>query len=140
MALITKDDVKSKFKHWDKYYLDETGTPDDTLIDSDIEVAEIELSKYVVITGVSNDEVLKRIKTDLIKIVKYLAFINEHGDREFDNKPRIVKDYEDVIAYWNDVQKGQQNINAVDTTARTGSGAIRVTAKTRKFKNWFTGE
>jgi len=132
-TLLTTTFVKKHFPLWDKYFLDEAGDADETLLTADMELADKELNTYVSVE--SADELTNGLDLDLLRIIKKYGFDRQHGDTEFEHKPTILKDYEATIERLKNIKNGKSSLEALDPDSTTGS--VTMTAKTRRFDEWF---
>ena len=120
MSLITAAWVEGKFPLWNKYFLDENSDASETVLTDEIANAEAEYSQYV---AVSEDEPTELQKLQLLIIVKKRGFDRRHGDEEFESRPRILKDYDDLIKQLKE--------------ELSDSDSITMNTKTRRFGSWF---
>jgi len=119
MSLIDKDYVFKYFPLWEKFFVDPNGDPDETILESEITLAEAEFGRYVTRTA---ENISSAEKSDVLIILRKRGFDRLHGDTAFETKPQIIKDYEAAI-----------------TSLRLNASTISVTANEKKFTggNWF---
>jgi hypothetical protein len=120
MSLITAAWVEEKFPLWNKYFLDENSDPSETVLTDEIANAETEYSQYV---AVDEDEPTDLQKLQLLIIVKKRGFDRRHGDEEFESRPQILKDYDNLIKQLKE--------------ELSDSDSITMNTKTRRFGSWF---
>lgn len=121
MAVIDQDFVKSMFPEWEKFCTikDDTLTAEERL-DNCIELAENEFAQYL--PDVTADDLTNIQRRHLLNLVRKQCFDLRHGDSGFENKPQIIKDYEASIEWLSKL---------------TAATAISITAKPRRFGEWF---
>lgn len=129
MFHIYLDYIKKNFPQYDKYFLDEDSIYQDEILQTEVNNAKTELGTYVQIPETFSDQ----IRLFLLTIVKYRGFNRLHGDTEFDNKPQIVKDYDNLIKLLTGVKAGDSLTGA---EGKPGDH-VRIHARSRKFGEGF---
>ena len=135
MGLLTTDYVKTNFPLWVKYFLDDTNTASDTVLQAEMDLSDAEFLGYLTITSTT---ITAMLKLDLLAIVKYRGFNRVLGDVSFDTKPQIVRDYEAAIARLQSYKTGTAIPDGTDLSA-TGTNIV-VTAKDKRFGEWFNND
>lgn len=123
MAIIDTDYVTTNFAEWEKFCTlkDDVLTKEDRL-ENAIALAEDEFAQYL--PDVTDETLTNVLRRHLLNLVRKQCFDLRHGDSGFENKPQILKDYEATIAYLASLSGGDD-------------GAISITAKPRRFGEWF---
>lgn len=129
MSLITTTFVKTKFPQWKDY----CGIQE-TILQSCIDNAEAEISFYLNITA---STITPFINLLLLYIVKKQCFDLLHGDKEFEHKPQILKDYEKTIATLQAIKDGALSLTGTSVTER---GSIAITSDKKLFDFWFSSK
>ena len=138
MSLMTNNYVKSHFVQYHDYFIDEDGVYDESILTDEIANSETILNEYV---DVDETTITDQLKLHLLNIIRYRGFTRKHGDREFDNKPQIVRDYEASITVLEELKAGIRTLTARPVS---NDDAVTMTSKPRKFgnadgsRNWFT--
>jgi len=135
MSLLTIDFVKQNFPLWNKYCLDDEGAPDETILQNEMDIAEMKLGEFV---EVNSETITDPIRLHLFNITRKRCFDRIQGDTVFEFVPQIVKEYDDTIAlltsYKNEeISPDGKNINASEKS-------IKLKAKKRRFKQWFNND
>ncbi len=126
MSLITIAAVKSKFAVWNKYCNDS-----ETELQSQIDDSEGEFLFYV---DVDEDTITVFLTFLLMCIIKKHCFDLLNGDKEFEHKPQIIKDYERALEILMQVKNGEISITGTSTSQ---SDSITMTTEEKVFDSWF---
>ena len=129
MSLITTEFVKTKFPQWEKYC--ETS---EVVLQSEIDDAEAVFLFYVNVNAVSITNFLKLL---LLILVKKECFDLLHGDKEFEHRPQILKDYDKALQTLQAIKDG---VLSVIGTSISQSNSITMTADTKVFDTWFNSK
>jgi len=132
MPLMDSAAVKNKFELWQKYCtIPNSGKTPDQVLDDKILDADAEFLEYLTVDETTISDIEKR---HYMAIVRYNCFRIKHGNQEFQQKPQIVRDYENTIKTLSD-WKHQSSTGA-------NQDLPAISAKDRRFgKNqWFTGD
>jgi hypothetical protein len=130
MSTVTIAYIKQYFPLWNKYFLDDTSTASDTILQNELDLAEIELKDYINFP----DPITEQVKRYVLLITAYRGFVRRHGNEEFKTKPQIVKDYEELIARLKAFVKGEGTLTPVDVSR---DGMVVLDSNTRIFGEWF---
>lgn len=131
--MIDEAFVIDHFPLYNKYFLDDDGDYATEVLEDEIAMSEAELTEYV---DVDETTITAALKRHLLNIVKYRGFVRVHGDTEFASKPQIVKAYEATIAMLQKYKDGEST-TGVSPDGAYEAGMISITAKTRRFNEWF---
>lgn len=137
MSLMTNAYVKAHFVQYRHFFINEDGEYAETILTAEITNSETILNEYV---DVDEDTITDPLKLHLLNIIRYRGFIRKHGDREFESKPTIVRDYEASIKVLEELKAGTRTLTARPVS---NADAVTMTSKTRKFgsadgsRNWF---
>lgn len=118
--LVTRQYVQDNFPKWGHY-----ADNDEPTLDRFIDRAEEEFAEYVT---TSSAEISAQLKLHILNIVRYRLFSKLYGDRSFEAKPQIVKDYEATIKTLEQYRSGALP-TAPDPTSE--SSRMSITAKAR---------
>lgn len=135
--LIDKSTVKNRFAEWEDFCSAHPKLTADEALDRAAEEAEGELSEYV--PGLTSETITPALEVRLMALIRYYAFEFRHGDTPFEEPPAIVKAYNRALDRLEMYRTGE--LAAPDTTPSEDTDAekdVRVTAKRRRFGNWFT--
>lgn len=138
MALI--DEVKENFPQWGEWCTDDSGNPDETILQRHTDNALIKIQEYI--PELTTDNITKQLTLHLVSIVKKYAFNEIHDDTEFENKPQILKDYEDTLEILEKYKEGEFSFETeddVDEKADEGD-IISMDARIRRFDTTFVDE
>jgi hypothetical protein len=130
MSLLTLAYVEQYFPKWGSYCLDDENTADEDILQLEIDAAEQKLAEYV---DVDADTITDPLKLHTLNIIRKRCFDRQHGDVEFENKPSIIKDYEDTIK----MLEGYKAGNSLSGTDPAYTDKIIVVAKDRIFDESF---
>lgn len=131
MAIIDKDFVKEVFPEWEKFCTFTGGVlTADQRLDNSITLAEDQFSQYL--SDVTEETLTGVQRLHLLNLVRKFCFDQRHGDTKFETKPQIIVDYEMSIKWLDAASQAQGAINR--------ENIVSVTAKERKFNQWFTDE
>lgn len=127
-CLISAKYVKSHFPLWDKYCIDpDTGDVSDNMLLNAIEMGHARFYSYV---SSERTTMTEGLRADLLTIIKYIMFGYKHGDADFENKPQIVKDYDETIKRLAEYKSGDQKIEPSPVSTKP---AARISSKKRLF-------
>ena len=128
MALISIDYVKQNFDLWEDYCtLEEGDDAPDAVLQRKMDRAEEEFLEYL---NVDDTTITAQQKRHLLNIIRKNCFEIKNGDRPFEHKPQIIRDYEESLKALEQYRKRIRGVGA--------SGDIQITAKDREFDEWFT--
>ncbi len=142
--LITAAEFKQAFPQWEKYV--RLGSQEDAAtvearLERVLARASTELLEFV--PTVTDQNITAPLKRHLVNVGRKNAFDIQHGNSAFENKPQIIRDYEATLAMLERYRTGEFAAPAPDADGDgepdTG-GDVRVTAKPRRFRDWFIGE
>jgi hypothetical protein len=131
MSTVTKDYIKQYFPLWDKFFLDAEGDASETILQAELDQAEIHLQEYIIFPEPITDQVKRMV----LIITRYFGFMRTQGDVEFKVKPFIVKEYEALIERLEQFKAGE--ISLLPSTLLRGGAGGEVNAKPRIFDEWF---
>ncbi len=120
--------VKKYFPLW-ATYLDS----DEDDLQNLIDLAYVELKQYINIDTAALTDQQKRF---ILILVKKECFDVKNGDVEFENKPRIVRDYETLVKTLKDIRAGEIG-ETPSTESEDEDQHVSISAKDRKFNEWF---
>lgn len=133
MNLIELDYIKKNFPQWDQYAeFDQVSDSLDDALKLQLELAETELSGYITVTA---EQMTPALKLDLLRIVKKNLFDLKHTDSEFDRPPQIITDYKNTIKRLQLILEGVNPVHP--PSPDKAQQGIKITAKKRRYKNWF---
>jgi hypothetical protein len=130
MSTVTIAYIKQYFPLWNKFFLDDNNTASDTVLQNELDQAEVHLKEFINFPEPITDQV----KRYVLIITRYFGFVRRHGHEEFDKKPQIVKDYEELILMLKAFVNGQGTLTPVDTSR---DGLVGIESKDRIFGEWF---
>lgn len=139
-TLIDLATVEVHFEEWEKYVRLDAGDDGPTLdarLQGKIDRAEFKMLEYLPdLTPETISDPLKFIH--LIVLTRKYSFDIQHGDASFEEKPQIIRDYEDTIALLERYRDGEFESGAEDEDHPD----VKVEAKTRLFGpgGWFRDE
>ncbi len=96
MKLVETVWVKNYFTAWNKYFLNADSTPDESVLEKEIEMASSELRQYIDVDPDNMDDILKY---HLLVIIKKRGYDLEHKDEGNEFTPQVVKDYYATLSY-----------------------------------------
>lgn len=132
MSLIDLAFVKQYFPQWDKYCIDEdTREATDAILQNQIDLAEDEYLEYVAATA---DNLTASMKRHLLIFTKKYCFGRLHDDEEFEHRPRILVDYDNLVSRLKDFKGGMSSLTGDDPA---GGSSFIINSKDRKFDEWF---
>ena len=135
MAIQTEATTKTNFPRWTNFC---------TLQGDSIEPAErfsiaynsavTEMNLYIVFT---DDTATDQLNMLFERLVKKHCFDFRQGDKEFEHRPAVLRDYDDAIKTLKLYQSGK--LPNAETPGSNGN-SITMDAKDRKFGTWFTDQ
>lgn len=135
MSLITSTWIKPRFPIWRDFcdIEDFAQTPDE-MLDIAIETGEDEFLGYITVED-GDAEFTDVLKLQLLRIVKKHCFDFQHSADLFENRPQILKDYDNAIAMLEKYRAGD-----LPSAPQVGGNAdsVTMTAKDREFDEWFS--
>jgi len=131
MSLISIEFVKTYFPLWDKFFLDSDGAPSETVLNNIIILAESKFAEYVSVTA---DTISAPLRLHLLNIVCAYGFNLQLGDREFESRPAILRNYDSTIEQLQKYKDGSEIPLASDNSTVP---SVIITSKSRRFTAWF---
>jgi len=134
MALIEIAYVKDNFPQWGDYCTGETGEPDQTILQKEIDLSIVKFSEYL---NIAEADISEALKLHLLNIVRKRCWQRRQGDTEYQHPPQIVQDYNDTIKTLAGIKEGKISLSPATTT--TPKDTVVITAKEKRYSNslWF---
>ena len=118
--------VKDLFPLWTEY-CDNT----DATLQREMDRASEFMQEYI--PGLNSDNITDPLKLHYMNIVRKRCFDLKLGDREFEHKPPILRDFEYTLEQLEKYRTDQIAGPTIDTSEKT----ITMSAKDRRFDTWF---
>ncbi len=131
MAYLTTEWVKERFPLWGSYFINESRTPDEEALESEIEMAAEQMKQYV---DFDEENITGPLKIHLLNIVRKRGYDREKPETENEFTISVIRDYNETIKI---LQLMKQGEISSPSTAEEGNERIRITSDKSEFGEWF---
>ncbi len=134
--LIDKSAVTTRFPEWQTYVQRSGESEQDAedRLDLIIEDAEAKLQEYI---DVGSETMSAPLRLHLLNVIRKRAFDVKHGNKDFDDLPQILKDYEHTLEMLDAYRAGEFEVPSAEEEDDDTNEHVRMHAKDRRFKRWF---
>lgn len=138
MSVLSTSFVTTNFPQYGSYFNDAESSYSEEVLQRELDFAEAQVNTYIALPA-TEAELTTTVKLFILNVVRYRGFNLLYGDQQFDNKPQIVKDYEDTIAMLKDLKNGSA-LTGVDITPPAAiTAAFVLSGKTARLSSGFDG-
>ncbi len=131
MAYLTTEWVKERFPLWGSYFINESRTPDEEALESEIEMAAEQMKQYV---DFDEENITGPLKIHLLNIVRKRGYDREKPETENEFTISVIRDYNETIKI---LQLMKQGEISSPSTPEEGNERIKITSDKSDFGEWF---